>query len=274
MKSRRETLIWPVLLMLLSLACGVVPRGIGTPDLTATEVPQTHAPPPETEVSGASCLSVLPVYPGAQAMAQEQADLEDLIGQIEGLSMASGGQVAAYVTSDAPSQVVQFYQEHPPEGTWETALDLMSPESGVSIIWEKDTLSAQVFVSTSEQETLILLGCGPSRVIEVTGEVPPGDWQTYTNPDASFTFDYPVGWVIEDEYFYETAAGERAEHLTVILKQTGNDDPNDRITINPRQPQCEFGRCVEIGPNLIATYSSAPDVQDVFDGIVASFAVR
>jgi hypothetical protein len=99
------------------------------------------------------------------------------------------------------------------------------------------------------------------------------EWQTYANPEAGFTFDYPLDWVVEEEYFYETAAGVRADQRTVVLKQAGNDEPNDRITINPRQFQCEFGSCVEVGDTLIATYSTDPDVLAAFDTIESTLAI-
>jgi hypothetical protein len=118
---------------------------------------------------------------------------------------------------------------------------------------------------------------GPFRwneqVVPVTNATPEPQWQTYANPEAGFTFTYPLDWVIEEEYFYETAAGARAEQLTVVLKQVGNEEPNDRVTINPRQFQCEFGRCVAIGDALIATYTSDPDVLAAFETITSTFAV-
>jgi len=118
---------------------------------------------------------------------------------------------------------------------------------------------------------------GPFRwyenVVEATYDLQPREWKTCLNPEADFTFKYPVEWVVEDEYFYETPAGEKAEYLTVILRETGNEALNDRIVINSRQPQCEFGTCVEVGPHLISTYTDDPEILDIFDKIVSTLEI-
>lgn len=104
-------------------------------------------------------------------------------------------------------------------------------------------------------------------------EAMPAHWKAYANPQAGFTFKYPEGWIIEEDYFYETAAGERAKYPTVVLKQIGNENPNDLIVINQRQFQCGWGKCVTIDHNLMGTYSNNLEILTIFDQIVASFEV-
>jgi lambda repressor-like predicted transcriptional regulator len=96
-------------------------------------------------------------------------------------------------------------------------------------------------------------------------------WQIYDNPLAGFTFKYPAGWIIEQEYFYETLSGIKAEYPTVVLKQIGTEN---YIAINQRQFQCGWGTCAEIGRCWIGTYSDDPEVLRVFDEIVASFEIQ
>lgn len=114
-------------------------------------------------------------------------------------------------------------------------------------------------------------GYGPFKWQEMIVEVQAREWPIYNHPQGRFGFRYPPEWEIIDEYYYETAAGEQSPYLTVILAQIGNNDPNEEIIINPRQPQCEHGLCQEIGPHLILTYSEHEYVQKVFERIVASF---
>ena len=99
-------------------------------------------------------------------------------------------------------------------------------------------------------------------------------WQIYASPSAGFTFQYPEGWMIEQEYYYETLGGEKAEHPTVVLRQIRNENPNGVIAINQRQFQCAEGKCAEIGSILIGTYSDNTEILSVFDDIVASFEVH
>ena len=98
------------------------------------------------------------------------------------------------------------------------------------------------------------------------------DWQTYSNPQDSFTFEYPDGWEIAENYFYETVAGIRAKNPTVVLQEIGNDDSNNRIVINQRQFDCELGKCAEVDYITIGTYSKNSEVLSIFNRIAESFS--
>ena len=181
MKSYCRSIICCAVLVLLLSACG--PGAPGTthgttqpPEATPTKPSPTAIPTPGQE--GESCLADLYIYPGSQEEPQMQAELKDLVRQMEAMSQTSGGEVAVYVTADAPSKVVRFYQENPPRGGWNRTLDLTSEEGGI-IVWEKGDLGAEAFVAVHEQKTVILLGCG-SKLGTSTGPKLP----TYTEDDG------------------------------------------------------------------------------------------
>ena len=77
---------------------------------------------------------------------------------MEAMSRASAGKVNVYVTNSKPGEVVQFYQNHSPQGEWKMTLNLTSPEKGGIIVWENGDYSAQVLIAVKEQQTVILLG--------------------------------------------------------------------------------------------------------------------
>jgi hypothetical protein len=61
-------------------------------------------------------------------------------------------------------------------------------------------------------------------------------FQEYFGTDEMLTFYFPVDWYVEEEFFYETAAGEQSEMATIILKH--EMDPNAQIAINERMVMC------------------------------------
>ena len=91
-------------------------------------------------------------------------------------------------------------------------------------------------------------------------------------PQDSFTFEYPDGWEIAENYFYETAAGIRAKNPTVVLQEIDDDDSNNRIVINQRQFDCELGKCAEVDYITIGTYSKNSEVLNIFNRIAESFS--
>ncbi len=64
--------------------------------------------------------------------------------------------------------------------------------------------------------------------------------QEHTNDECSFSFKYPLSWEINKNFYYETAAGEKAQIPTIHLKAEDNKDSNDWIRLNPRQSDCFF----------------------------------
>lgn len=61
-------------------------------------------------------------------------------------------------------------------------------------------------------------------------------FQEYTGIDEMLTFYFPVQWYVEDEFFYETAAGETSEMATITLQHQMM--PSDQISINERMVMC------------------------------------
>lgn len=100
-------------------------------------------------------------------------------------------------------------------------------------------------------------------------------WQEYDNPLAGFTFRYPTDWMIEQEYYYETLGAQKAKYPTVVLRQIGNENPNDFVAINLRQFQCIEGKCETVDDTIvIGTFSDDPAILSVLDEVIASFEIH
>lgn len=122
--------------------------------------------------------------------------------------------------------------------------------------------------------TTIIVGvafwfCPEKEIVPPQDET--ADWKTYSNPEVNFTLKYPKDWEITGDYFYETATGIKSEKRTVVLQKVGNQDSNNWIRINPRQFQCNPGKCIDIDGNTIATYSKEPEIQDIFNQMLSTF---
>lgn len=100
-------------------------------------------------------------------------------------------------------------------------------------------------------------------------------WKTHTNPEYNFIFKYPQNWVVEDEGYYETAGGCRADVPSLMLYEQGKEENSDDwIRINPRQFMLEDGRCFKIGNYTICTYSRDATVLAVYNGFIANFTLQ
>jgi len=119
---------------------------------------------PFSQDSIQSCLSEIPVFPGATAEPQMRADLEEFIRSMETMSQTRGGEVNVYSTGKKLGEIVQFYQTHPPAGDWKRTLNLVSPEKGGIMIWEKGENSAQVLIADKDGKSYILIGCSSKSV--------------------------------------------------------------------------------------------------------------
>jgi hypothetical protein len=64
-------------------------------------------------------------------------------------------------------------------------------------------------------------------------------FQRYMGLEEGLTFYYPTDWRVEDEYYYETAAGEQSDMATIILQS--QFIPDHQITINQRMVDCGEG---------------------------------
>jgi len=98
------------------------------------------------------------------------------------------------------------------------------------------------------------------------------NWNTYTNPEANFTFKYPGDWRIVSEYFYETLAGFKSKWLTVTLGKEGKEE----ISINLRQASCASPncKCKEIGGNIVQTCSyDNLEVREIYNQILSTFEI-
>lgn len=172
--KERKILTAAMVFLVLSLACTCLSSGL-VRTLTSDETPTVatavvEATPPSTETpteavgetpespSQGACFADMPIYPGAERDQEREADVDDLIDQLGALGQGSG-ETRVYATADSPADVVAFYRERMSEQGWEKTLDRVSGESGI-VTWEKEGVSAQLFVGTDQGETLILLGCG------------------------------------------------------------------------------------------------------------------
>ncbi|MEA2097636.1 MAG: hypothetical protein U9P70_00970 [Patescibacteria group bacterium] len=111
------------------------------------------------------------------------------------------------------------------------------------------------------------------KVVEVIEKEDTSEWNIYNNPEVDFTFKYPEDWEIIADYFYETAAGSRADAPTVILRKIGNENVNNEIAINARQYSCEeeIGKCVDLHNVYIGTHSKDQEILETFDQILSTF---
>jgi ligand-binding sensor domain-containing protein len=88
-----------------------------------------------------------------------RTELQEFVLSMETMSQTSGGEVSVYSTNKNLSEIVQFYQTHPPVGGWKRTLNLISPEKGGIMIWEKGDNSAQVLITEKEGKRIIIIGC-------------------------------------------------------------------------------------------------------------------
>jgi hypothetical protein len=93
------------------------------------------------------------------------------------------------------------------------------------------------------------------------------NWQTYSNPRSNFTFTYPKGWEITDDFFYKT---HWSVNLQKVVEEKGS---NNWIRINSPQFQDEDETCTKVGKEHICTYSRDPDVLEIYKKLTVSFKV-
>lgn len=61
--------------------------------------------------------------------------------------------------------------------------------------------------------------------------------EAYANLDCKFTLEYPNGWEMKENYYYETAGGSKATVPTIVFAKKGS--ATNTITINGRQTFCQ-----------------------------------
>jgi len=99
----------------------------------------------------------------------------------------------------------------------------------------------------------------------------PPNWKVYNNPEANFTFRYPLDWEINADYLYETVGGVKAKERTVVLRKIGEEGA---ISINMRQFPCPAREVSKWGhTNFIGTCSEDPEILDIYEKVLTSFRV-
>ncbi len=112
----------------------------------------------------------------------------------------------------------------------------------------------------------VAVGSAPAKKAGDAGDT--AHWLTYSNPKSNFTFMYPKGWEITDDFFYKT-------HWSVNIQKIGGDEDSDNwIRINSPQFQEEDGICVKVGEERICTYGRDPDVLEIFKKVAAGFKLK
>jgi len=143
---------------------------------------------------------------------------------------------------------------------------------------KKGTIKIFVYIPTEnfEPSEKVLESWSPETLIEIPIIFDenlltiPNDWNTYSNPEAKFTFRYPKDWDIISEYFYETPAGFKSEGMTVTLEK----EEKGGISINLRQAMCSSPCwCKEVKDNIIQTCPKDSEALEVFNKIVSTFKV-
>jgi len=98
--------------------------------------------------------------------------------------------------------------------------------------------------------------------------------QTYTNDQVDISFDYSSDWEVKSEYYYETAAGEKATVPTIILgrKSDPANATSNQISINLRQASCVGAGSVEYetaGSIKVAIYTLPASAQKCAEATVS-----
>jgi len=89
--------------------------------------------------------------------------------------------------------------------------------------------------------------------------------QTFNGDSGAFSFDYPSGWEIRENYYYETPAGEKASVPTIVLAKTSQpkSDKSNLISINMRQATCQGESAtkseVPAGDKTVTIYTLSDD---------------
>ncbi len=92
-------------------------------------------------------------------------------------------------------------------------------------------------------------------------------WNTYSNPNVKFTFQYPQNWEIRVDYFYKESA---VPTIVVCRKSEEKDVMVNCIQINmPQAPQGK--REIRIEGNYVALYSEEPELLAVYDKLITTF---
>jgi len=122
---------------------------------------------------------------------------------------------------------------------------------------------------------LMFVLSGLTHAMEASKDGEASAWRRYSNNEAGLSFQYPKNWVVEDEGFYETAGGSKAEEWSLILYREGTkDDSENWIRFNPRQFQETDGRCVKAYSNDICTYSGDVRVLKTLRKVAATTTVK
>jgi len=149
---------------------------------------------------------------------------------------------------------------------------MLPPDISISSVADslKPQFKAAIFGSARTSVCLFLV----FAVFGSTIEIKAGDdtnaqgWQTYSDAENKFIFKYPKGWEVIDEGFYKTVYG-----LT-IQKTSEKENSDNWIRINSPQFQEEDGNCIDVGNQIICTYSKDADVIEIFKKIAHSFKLN
>ena len=109
---------------------------------------------------------------------------------------------------------------------------------------------------------------GSACAEKVGGENDISDWQSYSNVESGFTFQYPTDWEVVDDGFYKTA------YVVTIQKIGGSEDSNNWIRINSPQFMEENGQCLEADGQQICTYSTDANVLNIYHRVAAGFKLE
>jgi hypothetical protein len=93
-------------------------------------------------------------------------------------------------------------------------------------------------------------------------------WQSYTNAESGFSFRYPKGWEVVDDFFYKTG------YVATIQRVGSSEDANNWIRINSPQFQIGDGKCIDVDKQHICTYSKDTKVSGILEMLATSFRVR
>jgi len=121
------------------------------------------------------------------------------------------------------------------------------------------------------------------RFTQEETETETANWKTYSNAEVNFSFKYPPGWEIKQEYQYKSAAcqvdpnckGVRYIFLNRIDDtRPANMGEKDKFGIAINMPQCTGVKWSDLpGNNWICVFDENPETLEIFNQMLSTFTL-
>ncbi len=125
-------------------------------------------------------------------------------------------------------------------------------------------------------------------IFEIKGTTPEkvsedetANWEIYSNAEVNFSFKYPPGWEIKQEYQYKSAACQADPNCKgvryIFLNRIDDTRPanmgeKDKFGIAINMPQCTGVKWSDLpGNNWICVFDENPETLEIFNQILSTF---